>query len=125
MDWWTSLGATVERFLAEYGLLAAFVLVAVEEAGVPSPVPADLLVLLFGVQSRTGGPPLWQVVAVMELATVLGASALYYLARWAGRDVVYRYGGYVGLGRERLDRVETRLRQAGVVTVAVARLTPG
>src|SRR5438045_4044024 len=110
MEWWTSLGATIERFLAQYGLLAAFVLVAVEEAGVPSPVPADLLVLLFGVQARAGGTPLWQVVAVMEVATVLGASTLYFLARRAGHDVVYRYGAYIGLGRERLERVEARMR---------------
>ena len=54
MDWWTGLGATAERFLADYGLLAAFVMIAVEEGGVPSPVPADLLVLLLGVQARAG-----------------------------------------------------------------------
>jgi membrane protein DedA with SNARE-associated domain len=125
MDWWTSLGQAVSTFLARYGLLAAFVLIAVEEAGVPSPAPADLLVLLLGVQARAGGAPLWQVVAVAEGATILGASVLYHLARRAGRDVVYRYGRHVGLGPERLGSVEARLRGASVWTVAVARLTPG
>jgi membrane protein DedA with SNARE-associated domain len=125
MDWWTSLSQAASAFLARFGLLAAFVLIAVEEAGVPSPTPADLLVLLLGVQARAAGAPLWRVVAVAEVATILGASVLYHVARRAGRDVVYRYGRHVGLGPERLAPVEARLRGASVWTVAAARLTPG
>ena len=125
MEWWTSLAAAVERFLATYGLLAAFVLITVEEAGVPSPLPADLLVLLFGIQARDGKVSLWQVVAVAEVATIIGASVLYFVARRAGRDLVYRYGSYVGVGAQRLDRVEGTLRRGGIWKVAVGRIAPG
>ncbi|HEY3079283.1 MAG TPA: DedA family protein [Chloroflexota bacterium] len=125
MDWWTSLGSTVERFVEQYGLVAAFVLITVEEAGIPSPIPADVLVLLASLQARQGRISLWELLAVAEAATVLGASILYFLARWAGRDLVYRYGRYVHLSPERLDRIEARLRRGGVWTVALGRIFPG
>jgi membrane protein DedA with SNARE-associated domain len=125
VSWWTTLGGAVERFFEQYGLAAVFVLIAVEEAGVPSPLPADVLVLLAAVQARAGRVVLWQLLAVAEAATVLGASGLYVLARWAGRDLVYRYGRYVHATPARLDRVEARLRHAGVWTVALGRVFPG
>jgi membrane protein DedA with SNARE-associated domain len=125
VSWWTTLGAAVERFFDQYGLLAIFVLIAVEEAGVPSPLPADLIVLLASVQAREGRVSLWQLLAVAEVATVVGASGLYYLARWAGRDLVYRYGRYVHATPARLDRIEARLRGAGIGTVALGRVFPG
>jgi membrane protein DedA with SNARE-associated domain len=125
VDWWTSLGAAVGRFLEQHGLLAAFVLIAVEEAGVPSPLPADLLVLLGAALARDGRVVLWQLVAVAEAATILGASILYLLARRAGRDLVLRYGQHVRLGPDRLERVGARLRRGGVWAVALGRVAPG
>jgi membrane protein DedA with SNARE-associated domain len=125
VGWWTTLGSAVERFFEQYGLAAAFVLIAIEEAGVPSPLPADLLVLLASIQARAGRVSLWQLIAVAEVATVVGASGLYFLARWAGRDAVYRYGHYVRATPDRLDRVEARLRDASVWNVALGRVFPG
>ena len=125
MEWWTSLSGTLERVVEQYGLLATFILILVEEAGVPSPIPADIVVLLAAIQAREGRISLWQLVVVAEIATVIGASALFYLSRWAGRDLVRRYGRYVGLGPDRLDRVEARVRRGGVWTVALGRVLPG
>lgn len=125
MDWWDAVGVAVQQFVERGGLAALFVLVAVEEAGVPSPLPADLLVLLAAVQARQGRISMWQLIAVAQVATMLGASALYWLAGWAGRDIVLRYGRYVHVTPERLDRAERQLRRGGVLAVAIGRVLPG
>lgn len=125
MEWWTSLSGSVVRVVEQYGMLATFILILVEEAGVPSPIPADILVLLAAIQAREGHVSLWQLVVIAEIATVIGASALYFISRWAGRDLVERYGRFVGLGPERLDKVETKLRHGGVWAVALGRVLPG
>ena len=125
MDWWTEVAQTTASFLERHGLLAAFVILLIEEAGVPVPVPGDFLMLLLGIQARNGVVPLWQVIAAMELATVLGSTALYYLARFGGRELVYRYGRFIRLTPERLDKAEHWLLKHGTRAVFLGRLVPG
>jgi membrane-associated protein len=125
MDWWTEVRLATGTFLAQHGLLAAFVFLLIEEAGVPVPVPGDFLMLVLGVQARFGQVALWEAIVVMELATVLGATFLYVAARLTGRGLVYRYGRFVRLTPERLDRAEHWLTRHGTLAVFLGRLVPG
>ena len=108
-----------------HGLLAAALLILVEEAGVPLPLPGDLLIVLLGVQARDGRVAFWQVLVVLEVATVAGAFILYDLSRWAGRPLVECYGRVVRLTPQRLDRAERRLERHGTIAVGMARLVSG
>src|ERR1700730_1099028 len=92
---------------------AAFVYLAVEESGVPIPVPGDFLMLALGVRAREGTIVLWQVIPAMEAGTVLGSSLLYWLARHGGRSVIERYGPFIGIGPAQLDRAERQLKRHG------------
>ena len=85
MDWLTHILPIVAAFLDQHGLLSAFVLLLLEEAGVPLPVPGDVLMLVVGVRVHQAHLVLWQVLAVMEAATVLGAGILYVVSARAGR----------------------------------------
>jgi membrane protein DedA with SNARE-associated domain len=105
--------------------MAGFVLILIEETGVPVPVPGDFLMLGLGVHAREGRVLLWQALAVMEIATLIGASVLYVLAARAGRDLVYRYGRYIHLTPARLDQAEVFLRRRGMVAIVLGRITPG
>src|SRR5688500_13138455 len=127
MDWWTEVAQATASFLDRHGLLAAFVILLIEEAGVPVPVPGDFLMLILGVQARSRGgiSQLLLVIAVMELATVIGATVLYYAARIGGRGLVYRYGRFIRLTPERLDRAEHWLLEHGTRAVFLGRLVPG
>lgn len=125
MDWWTEVRLLTEAFLDRNGILAAFVFLLVEEAGLPIPIPGDFLMLVLGVQARQGKVQLWEAILFMELATVLGASFLYFLAAWAGRSLVYRYGRFMRLSPERLDAAGERLKRHGFTAVFLGRLLPG
>ena len=114
-----------EAFLAQHGVLAAFVYLAVEESGVPIPVPGDFLMIALGVRAREGTIVLWQVIAAMEAGTVLGASLLYWLARRGGRGLIERYGPFIGIGPAQLDRAERELKRRGAMAVVLGRLLPG
>src|SRR5579871_3287603 len=67
VDWWTEVGLATSSFLDRHGLLAAFVFLLIEEAGVPVPVPGDVLMLVLGVHARQGIVPLWQAIGVTWL----------------------------------------------------------
>ncbi|MGI9149356.1 MAG: DedA family protein [Chloroflexota bacterium] len=125
MNWWDVMRDAGDAFLVSHGVLAAFVYLAVEEAGVPIPVPGDFLMLTLGVRAREGGIVLWQVIAAMEAGTVLGSMLLYLLARRVGRGVVERYGRFIGISPSKLDHAEAQLNSHGALAVVLGRLLPG
>ena len=119
MNWWDLVREAGDTFLAQHGVLAAFAYLAVEESGVPIPVPGDFLMLALGVRAREGTIVLWQVIAAMEAGTLLGASLLYLLARRGGRSLVERLGRFIGIGPEQLDRAEKQLQRHGAMAVVL------
>jgi membrane protein DedA with SNARE-associated domain len=125
VGWWDEVSAAVQSFLDLHGIVAGFVLILVEETGIPVPVPGDFLMLALGAHARQGRVPLWEAILAMEAATLIGGSILYLVSRKAGRSLVYRYGRYMHLTPERLDRAERWLRERGSVAIVAGRLTPG
>src|SRR6266849_6351798 len=111
VDWWTEVGRATSSFLEQHGLLAAFVFLLIEEAGVPVPVPGDVLMLILGMRAGEGFVPLWQAIGTTWLGTLIGSTILYFAARLAGRELVYRYGRFIRLTPERLDSAERWLKQ--------------
>jgi membrane-associated protein len=125
LNWWDLIREAADTFLVQHGVLAAFAYLALEEGGLPIPVPGDFLMLLLGARAREGSIILWQVIAAMEAGTVLGSSLLYLLARRNGRGVVERFGAFIGVGPEQLERAERQLQRHGASAVVLGRLLPG
>jgi membrane protein DedA with SNARE-associated domain len=125
VGWWDQVRFAIQVFMDQHGLLAGFVLVLIEETGIPVPVPGDFLMMALGANARAGRTSLWEGVVVLELATLVGASVLYFVTFRAGRSLVYRYGRYMHLTPERLDRAERWLARRGSVAIVLGRLTPG
>lgn len=125
MTWWDEIRLALQAFLDLHGMLAGFLLVLIEEAGVPVPVPGDFLMLALGVHARQGRVSLVQSLLTLEAATLIGGSILYIVASRAGRGLVYRYGRYMHMTPERLDRAERFLQKHGTVAIIVGRNTPG
>ena len=99
-------------------------LILVKEAGVPIPVPGDLLVIGAGAAAARGDVDPLTMLAALIVASALGGAIQFALLRSVARRAV------VGLlsrlaGAERIDAQAARLRNAGARGVAVARLTPG
>jgi membrane protein DedA with SNARE-associated domain len=104
---------------------ALFSLVFVEEAGVPIPLPGDTLVMFAGLEPRR--TPLYDaaVIGLTALAVFCGSSVLYALMRRGGRPFLAKYGRYLHLHEERLDRIERWFVRRGPVALILGRLIPG
>jgi membrane protein DedA with SNARE-associated domain len=109
----------------QHGVVAGFVVVLIEEAGLPVPVPGDVLMMGLGVHARKGLIALWEVLVLLEVATLIGATILYFVASRGGRGLVFRYGRYMHLTPQRLDRAEQWLQRHGPKAIVAGRLTPG
>jgi membrane protein DedA with SNARE-associated domain len=121
----TTLATGVRELLATHPLWAIAAIMFVEELGIPSPIPSDLLMLLAGIGVRQGTYPWWLVLLVQEVATLLGTTGLYLFTRRVGRSVVERYGWLIHLGPATLARAETALQRSGWRAVLLGRLIPG
>lgn len=115
----------IVAFYLFHEFAALFLLLLLEEAGIPLPVPGDVLVAWAGAR-QTHSPGYTLTVLVACAAGVfLGSSLLYTVMRRRGRPLLERYGRYVHLNERRLERMERWFRRHGVVAILCGRMIPG
>ena len=105
-DWISATRAFLIDFLEAHQYLALAAYVAVEEAGVPFPVPADTAIMLMGYQVYRGVANPVAIVLVVVCSATAGASALYWIARLIGPRVLDKYGRVLHITPERRHRAE-------------------
>jgi len=103
----------------------ALVLLLPMEAGVPIPVPADLVMFTVGERVAAGKFPLWLAVAGFEVIAVLGTTALFLACRGPAQRIITRFGPRLGLTEARLGRAAAFAETRGRVGLALGRGTPG
>ena len=74
---------TLVKSAAAFGVPGLLGLLVVIEAGIPLPIPGDLLMLLVGERAAAGAFPLWAAAAGLELVGIVGTSALFFGVRGA------------------------------------------
>jgi membrane protein DedA with SNARE-associated domain len=105
-------------------VLAIAGLILIKEAGLPIPVPGDLIVIGAGVAANRGDlDPLVALVSIV-FASIVGGIVQYGLLRSVARPALMRLLARVG-SAERVDGQTERLRRGGARSVALARSTPG
>jgi membrane protein DedA with SNARE-associated domain len=107
------------------GAAAGLALLVPMEAGVPIPIPADLVMLAVGARVGAGDMPLAVAVLAFEAVAVVGTTALFLAARGPGYAVVRRFGPRLGLTPARLDRAVGLIERRGWLALAVGRSAPG
>src|SRR5919106_3943438 len=112
----TSIGAAATGSL---GVPAALALLVPMEAGVPIPIPTDLVILLVGERAAAGAIPLWVAVLGVELVALVGTALLFFACRGPGHALVSRLGPRVGLTTERVGRATATVERRGRPALAV------
>src|SRR3712207_6574843 len=111
--------------MEEHLVTALFFWLLLEESGIPMPLPGDLAILLAGARVGQGQLNLLLALLLIQAATLLGASVLYWVARRGGRPMLLRYGKFLQLGPDRLARAEDFLQRRGFLAVVAGRVIPG
>ena len=120
-SWWREVRAGA----AGVSGLAALALLLPMEAGVPIPLPADLVMFTVGERVAAGRFPLWLAVTSFEVIAVVGTTALFLACRGPAHRVISRYGPRLGLTRARVGRAAAFAETHSRVGLAVGRATPG
>ncbi len=125
MGVWGRLAGVLFGLLNRYDDVAVFVLVLIEEAGVPLPLPGDLVMVVAGFRVARGEMNLILTLFLLEFATLIGSSFLYWLAARGGRPLLYRYGRFIHLERDKLDKAEGWVKRHGALAIVLGRIVPG
>lgn len=115
----------VEAFLIHQGTYAPLLLLLLEEAGVPLPVPGDVVVAYTGYEVSRGNIPYIAAFLMLLIAVLIGSSILYYLSARFGQQIVLRFGHYIHLNEKKLLVVEEKFRKYGVWVIIFGRHIPG
>lgn len=104
-----------------YWLVA--LLMAMESTVVP--LPSELIIPPAAiVAQRTGSMSLWGIVIAGAVGSWVGATVMYWVSRWAGRPLVMRYGKYVLIPQEKVEKAERWAAQFGSFGIFASRLLP-
>lgn len=109
--------------LNHYGYLAVVGFVFLEDFGVP--VPGETILILGAVYAGTGRLSIYLVGLLAFLAAVLGDNLGYAIGHFGGRRLVDRFGRYVLLTPERVEKATGFFERHGAKIVVVARFIEG
>ncbi len=88
------------------------------------PIPSEIVLPLPGFLVGRGDLSFWGALVAATSGSVFGALILYALGRWGGRWLVLRYGSWLRVDKQGLDRAEGWFRRWGDWVVLFARLVP-
>lgn len=109
--------------LGHYGYLALGGFVLLEDFGIP--VPGETILIAAAVYAGTGKLNILLVALIALVAAVVGDNLGYAIGLFGGRQLVLRFGRYVFITDERLDKAQGFFERHGGKVVSVARFIEG
>jgi membrane protein DedA with SNARE-associated domain len=113
----------LEPALNHYGYLAIAAFVLLEDFGVP--VPGETVLILGAVYAGTGRLNVWLVGLIGFLAAITGDNIGFAIGHFGGRPLVERWGRYIFITPERLDKAAGFFDRHGGKVIVVARFVEG
>jgi membrane protein DedA with SNARE-associated domain len=112
--------------LDDYGYWAIALLLLLENIGIPV-VPGEFSLIAGAIFAGSGraGLNIVLVAIVAAIASFAGSEIGYLIGRFAGRELVLRYGKYVLIKPHHLDRAEGIVSRYGGIVVIIARYIVG
>jgi membrane protein DedA with SNARE-associated domain len=113
---------SLEPTLDRYGYLALG-LIFLEDFGIP--VPGETVLIIAAVYAGTGRLSVWLVALTGFLAAILGDNVGFAIGHFGGRALAERFGKYVFLTPERLDKTAAFFDRHGGKVIVIARFVEG
>ena len=105
--------------LDHFGYWAVLLLVTLEDFGIP--VPGETVLIAASVYAGAGKLNVVAVGLIGFIAAVIGDNIGFAIGHYGGRALVLRWGRYVRLTEERLDKAEAFFNHHGAWIITVAR----
>jgi membrane protein DedA with SNARE-associated domain len=112
----------MDHLLAQYGYATVALLVAAEGLGIP--LPGETALIAGAALSARGHLSLPWVIVTATIGVALGGCGGYWIGRTGGQAVIVRYGKWVGIKEEELNRARAFFSRHGTAAVFIGRFLP-
>ena len=116
------IAAWIIGVISAMGYGGVALLMAIESACIP--LPSEIIMPFAGYLISTGRFNLWAVATAGAIGCNLGSILAYEVGKHGGRPFVARWGRYLLLDLDHLERAERFFARWGSITVLVCRLLP-
>ena len=109
--------------LQHFGVWAIALLIMVEDFGIP--VPGETILIAGAVYAGAGRLNVVAVGVAGFIAAIIGDNIGFAIGRFGGRALALRWGKYVFLTEERLNKAEAFFDRRGAIVITFARFVEG
>ncbi len=108
--------------ISRIGYLGVFFLMVMESMVIP--IPSELVLPFAGFLISRGDFSFVWVMIASSLGSITGSLISYYMGKYGGNAFVIRYGKYVLLDVEDLNKTERWFEKRGEYTIFISRFIP-
>jgi len=109
--------------LQHYGLWVIGLLITLEDFGVPA--PGETILIAGAIYAGAGRLNIVAVGVVGFIAAIIGDNIGFAIGHFGGRALALRWGKYVFLTEERLNKAEDFFDRRGAIVITFARFVEG
>jgi membrane protein DedA with SNARE-associated domain len=111
------------QIILQHGSIALFVLLAVGIVGLP--IPDETLLVFVGFLLARDKLPLVSTLVCAYIGSMCGISLSYVIGRLAGSWLIKRYGRWIGITPQRIERAHAWFQRIGAWTLPIGYFIPG
>lgn len=113
---------SIIELVGDLGYLGLFLMMLLESSFIP--FPSEIAMIPAGYLAYAGELNFFGAVCSGIAGSLAGALLNYALARSLGREILLRYGRFVGIGEQRLQSMEIFFARYGDISTFAGRLIP-
>ncbi len=110
-------------FVGDYGYWAVFILVFLQELGIPNPVPNELILIFAGALTSIGGLNFWLVFLIAVSADIIGTTILFSVFYFFEHYIMEKISKWLPLNKK-LEKIKVTILKRGRWGIFLGRLMP-
>jgi len=113
----------ITDLIFDMGYMGIFLLMLIESSFIP--FPSEIVLIPAGYLASKGDMSITLIMFASLMGSIIGALINYFGALYVGRKFLLRYGKYILISEETLDKMEQFFKKHGAISTFSGRLIPG
>ena len=112
------------EFISQYGYLAVFLLVFLQEIGFPNPIPNEIVLLFSGFLSYSGELNFGLVIGSAIVGDIISSTVLFFVFYKFGTIILKRKPKWIPISETKIRKLSLKMNEKGLWAIFVGRVSP-